>query len=68
MTEKKTKLARVDRTLCAACGCCVKVCRRKALTLYKGLYALVAEDRCTGCGLCAKECPGDLITIVEVDP
>ena len=67
MSEKKKKLAWVDRTLCAACGCCLKVCRRKALTIYKGLYARPDEARCTGGGLCAKECPADLISIREVE-
>ena len=63
MSEKKKKLAWVDRTLCAACGCCLKVCRRKALTIYKGLYARPDEARCTGCGLCAAKCPKKAITM-----
>ena len=67
MTEKKRKLARVDRSLCAACGCCVKVCPRKAMTIYKGLYAKVEEALCIGCKKCAKECPADLIAIREVE-
>lgn len=67
MSEKKKRLARVDEALCAACGCCLKVCRRKALAIYKGSYAQVAETRCTGCGLCSKECPASIIEIREVD-
>lgn len=70
MTEgiKKKRLARVDRTLCAACGCCVKVCPKEAMTIYKGLYARVAEALCVGCRKCAKECPAGIIVIEEVAP
>ena len=67
MSEKKKKLAWVDRTLCAACGVCMKVCPRKAITIYKGLYAKVEETLCIGCKKCAKECPASIIDIREVD-
>ena len=67
MSEKKKKLAWVDRTLCAACGACMKVCPKKAITIYKGLYARVAEDLCIGCKKCARECPASIIAIQEVD-
>ena len=67
MSEKKKKLAWVERTLCAACGVCMKVCPRKATTIYKGLYAKVEETLCIGCKKCAKECPASIIDIREVD-
>ena len=67
MSEKKKKLAWVERTLCAACGVCMKVCPRKAITIYKGLYAKVEETLCIGCKKCAKECPASIIDIREVD-
>ena len=67
MSEKIKKLAWVDRTLCAACGVCMKVCPRKAITIYKGLYAKVEETLCIGCKKCAKECPASIIDIREVD-
>ena len=67
MSEKKKKLAWVDRTLCAACGVCMKVCPKKAITIYKGLYAKVEESLCIGCKKCAKECPASIIDIREVD-
>ena len=67
MSEKKKKLAWVDRTLCAACGVCMKVCPRKAITIYKGLYAKVEETLCIGCKKCAKECPASIIDLREVD-
>ena len=67
MSEKKKKLAWVDRTLCAACGVCMKVCPKKAITIYKGLYAKVEETLCIGCKKCARECPASIIDIREVD-
>ena len=67
MSEKKKKLAWVDRTLCAACGVCMKVCPKKAIAVYKGLYALVDEALCIGCKKCAKECPASIIDVREVD-
>ena len=67
MSEKKKKLAWVDRTLCAACGVCMKVCPKKAITISKGLYAKVEEALCIGCKKCAKECPASIIDVREVD-
>ena len=64
--KKKSRKARVDRSLCVACGCCVKVCSLGAITVYRGLYAKVDENRCVGCGRCAKECPATVIAIAEV--
>lgn len=57
--------ASVDRNICVACGACVKVCPRKAISVWKGCYAQVAEDLCVGCGLCAKTCPASCIGMKE---
>ncbi len=59
------KKAIVDRSLCVACGCCVNVCPKSAISVYKGLYAAVNNDLCVGCRKCAKECPASVI-FVEV--
>lgn len=58
--------AEVDRSLCVACGCCVKVCPLSAIEVFHGLYAQVDPARCVGCGKCAKECPASIIQIQEV--
>ena len=65
MGKKKLK-ARVDINLCAACGCCAKVCPMKAIEIFKGLYALIDGEKCVGCGKCAKECPASVIEVAEV--
>ena len=62
---KKRKKAKVDTSLCVACGCCVKVCPLSAIEIYKGIYAKVHKERCVGCGKCAAECPASVIAIED---
>jgi ferredoxin len=68
MSEKKRirRKAKVSKTECVACGCCVKVCPKAAIHIYKGIYAVIDQETCVGCGRCAKECPASVITIMEV--
>lgn len=67
-TKRKTRRqARVDQSLCAACGCCVKVCPLAAIQVFHGLWAQVDRERCVGCGKCARECPASVIAIQEVE-
>ncbi len=60
--------AQVMESLCVACGCCVKVCPMKAVSIYKGIKAVVDQKLCVGCGKCAKECPASVIEIREARP
>lgn len=48
---------------CVACGCCIKVCPRGAISVPKGIYADIDKSLCIGCGKCAKECPASIITM-----
>jgi len=64
-TTRKKRIAWVDQSLCVSCGCCVKVCPRDAITVYRGLYAQVDMEKCIGCKKCAKECPASVIEIRE---
>ncbi len=48
---------------CVACGCCMKVCPRGAISIPKGIHAEINEELCVGCGKCAKECPAGIITL-----
>lgn len=59
--------ATVEKDKCVACGCCVKVCPRCAITVYKGIYAEVDENLCVGCCKCEKECPASVISMKEYD-
>ena len=58
--------AKVKKEQCVACGCCVKVCPRAAITVPKGICAVIDEQLCVGCGKCAKECPASIIELREV--
>ena len=59
------RMAVVDRSVCVACGVCMKNCPREAISVYRGCYATVDGARCVGCGLCAKACPAGCIEIKE---
>lgn len=48
---------------CVACGCCVKVCPKQAIFVWKGVTAKVDTEKCVGCGKCAAECPAGEITL-----
>ena len=59
------KLAIPDKNICVACGVCLKVCPREAISIYRGCFAQIVPEKCVGCGLCAKACPAGCITIAE---
>ncbi len=48
---------------CVACGCCVKVCPKGAISVPRGICAEISRELCVGCGKCAKECPASVITL-----
>ena len=43
--SRKKRRAYVEQKDCVACGCCAKVCPMSAIQVYRGLYALVDEDK-----------------------
>lgn len=63
---RKKRKALVATEDCVACGCCVKVCPKQAIEIWKGIAAKINLDTCVGCGKCAKECPASVIKIQEV--
>ena len=43
--------AQSEKDRCVACGVCVKVCPRDAVSIYKGSYSVVDEENCNNyCG------------------
>lgn len=64
MKPLSKSIACIQTDSCVACGCCLKVCPRQALTIWKGSYAAVDENLCVGCGKCARECPASVIEII----
>lgn len=63
MRMKKTAI--VDKTICVACGACLKACPRGAISVWRGCHARVEQEKCVGCGLCAKTCPAGCILLRE---
>ena len=68
MNIRTKRKAFIESDNCVACGCCVKVCPKSAITIFKGFVAKVNWDTCVGCGKCVKECPASIIKIQEVQP
>lgn len=62
---RKKRKAVVEEGACVACGCCVKVCPKAAIAIWKGVCARVSRELCVGCGKCARECPASVIAIQE---
>ncbi|MBO4663471.1 MAG: 4Fe-4S binding protein [Bacteroidaceae bacterium] len=54
-------IAENERERCVACGVCMNVCPRDAISIYKGCYAVVDENACIGCGICEKNCPAGVM-------
>jgi ferredoxin len=55
------KKAEIIKNECVACGSCVNICPRKAISIYKGVYADVNKELCVGCSKCMKICPASVI-------
>lgn len=60
---KMKRSAVIQEDQCVACGSCVKVCPRGAISVPYGIYAVVDKEACVGCGLCEKACPASVIHI-----
>lgn len=58
------KLARVGKN-CVACGSCLEVCPLGAISIWRGVTAVVNGEKCVGCGRCEKECPASAIQVEE---
>lgn len=61
------RIAVPDRGACVACGSCMDACPRKAISVFRGSYAVVDAARCVGCGMCSRTCPAGVIAM-EVRP
>jgi len=43
-----------------------KACPKDAISITKGIYAVVDKNKCIGCGLCEKACPASIIRMEEL--
>ena len=64
MPVKSARVA-VIQSGCVACGCCEKACPLHAVSVYRGMYAVVDTQKCVGCGKCRDACPACVINILE---
>ena len=63
--KRKIRKAFVAARDCVACGCCVMVCPREAISVERGIAAKVDSEKCIGCGKCVRECPATVIVLKE---
>jgi Fe-S-cluster-containing hydrogenase component 2 len=57
------RIASISEEDCVACGCCVKVCPKEAISIRRGINAIIDRNKCIGCGKCVKECPASIIEL-----
>lgn len=55
----------VDKSRCAFCLTCVRLCPHGAITFFD--RAEISKNSCLGCGICLAECPMEAISYVD-DP
>jgi len=48
---------KVDKSKCAGCGACVKICPYGAVRIGKDGKAVINEEKCQKCGKCKEACP-----------
>ena len=58
-SKKTLGKASVNKNYCVACGECIKHCKVGAITINKGCYAIVDEERCIAA------CPASTIEYKE---
>ncbi len=56
--------ARVSREKCLACGGCISVCLKDAVTMIAN-KASVNKEKCVSCEICIKTCPVGAISWEE---
>ncbi len=67
MVKKQLKKAFVNKTFCVACGSCMKVCPRNAISIPKGIFAVIDHEKCVGCKQCSLICPASTIDMRTFD-
>jgi len=54
---------KLNKTLCISCGACVKVCHKKAITLFDSAVD-VDRTKCSACGKCAQVCSAKALELL----
>jgi len=66
IVSTRRKKSIILQNKCVACGCCLKVCPKGAISIPNGIYAIVDNEKCIGCGLCERACPASIIRMGEI--
>ncbi len=61
--RRKLYIARIQSSLCTACGICKKICIYNAPRKDVKIY-IIQDEFCVGCGLCVQLCPVKAIELV----
>ena len=61
MLSSSGYIAKVDESLCKACGICEKICPFMAIKINE--IATINLDKCMGCGLCVDKCQFNAIAL-----
>ena len=60
MTDKTPIVLFESKEKCCACGACMNICPKQAITMvedeYGFLYPQIDKEKCVGCGACKKVC------------
>jgi len=51
----------IDKSKCAGCGACLRVCPYGAIKIGEDEKAFIDQNKCKNCGECKKICPFDAI-------
>ncbi len=58
MTDKTPIVLFESKEKCCACGACMNICPKQAITMvedeYGFLYPQIDKEKCVGCGACKK--------------
>ncbi|HHE45936.1 MAG TPA: 4Fe-4S dicluster domain-containing protein [Candidatus Moranbacteria bacterium] len=56
---------KINKSKCAGCGACLKVCPFGAITIGKDGKAVIDQTKCQKCGQCKDVCPFNAIEVEE---
>jgi len=61
IASKNMSKLKINKSKCAGCGACLRVCPYGAIKIGKDGKAVIDKDKCRNCGKCKEVCPFDAI-------
>jgi ferredoxin len=59
--QREKPVPQIDSMRCDGCGCCVRICPTKALSLEGGIAVVIDPQRCDYLGYCELACEAGAI-------